>query len=258
MQLAHDYLRPRGVALDDFENAGCAVTADANRANSTYPADAALVFNFYNPLTGAPFTYTDKRGQIMTFHRIKPLGRRKEGSAKFLQPRGSGTHIFYAQHSSLDWPEILGDTSYGLIVSEGETRSLAGAAHDVAVISLAGVDCGQLNGELHPDLSAADWQGRQVFLAFDSDVSRKDGPQRALKKLAALLCKRGAMVFQVHIPPSSNGKKQGTRRLSSKARQKIHLLNSSTHLRQRLSLDRTLKPSTRPAPNTRNLLLRIS
>jgi hypothetical protein len=104
---------------------------------------------------------------------------------------------------------VLRDPSYGLVLTEGETRSLAGVVRDLPVISITGVDCGQVNGKLHPDLAAVEWRGRPLFLGFDSDVSRKDGPRLAIAKLAGLLRAQGAEVFQTAIPPAPDGSKQG-------------------------------------------------
>jgi AAA domain/Domain of unknown function (DUF3854) len=205
-QLAREYLRERGVVLEEFEAAGCEVVPDARRIDSMYPNAPALVFNFYHPLTREPLAYSDEHGRGTPFQRVKPLGIR---GAKFMQPRNSGTHVFFAAHPTSDLREFGQDASYGAIFSEGETRALAGAVRDLAVIAITGVDCGQVNGELHPDLLWIDWRGREVYFAFDSDVSRKSGPQHALQKLGALLRQRGAKVFEVSIPHAPDGSKQG-------------------------------------------------
>ena len=206
IQLAEAYLSARGITLDGFEAAKCEIVADASCIVSWYPAAPALVFWFFHPITGAPLTYTDERGVERRFHRIKPLGTH---GAKFLNDRDAGTHVFYAQHANVDWPTVLSDVSYGLILTEGETRSLAGASCDLAVVSITGVDCGQVGGKLHPDLAVAELQGRQVFLTFDSDVTRKPRAQTALRKQATLLRERGAEVFVVSLPPAPDGSKQG-------------------------------------------------
>jgi len=204
--LAEEYLEPRGGSLEDFEQAGGEVVAAASHIDPMYPAAPALVFNFYDPHTGAQHTFSDAHGGTRPFQRIRPLGVR---GAKFLQPRSSGTHVYFARHANIDWPEVLKDPSFGVVLTEGETRSLAGVARDLPVISITGVDCGQVEGDLHPDLANIAWKGRQVFLAFDSDVSRKDGPRLALERLAGLLRQRGAEVLTTSIPPAPDGSKQG-------------------------------------------------
>jgi hypothetical protein len=204
--MAKEYLEVRGSTLDDFEQARCEVTPNASALDPMFPAAPALVFNFYDPLTGTPHTFTDEHGATRPFQRIRPLGVR---GAKFLQPRASGTRVFYAAHPNVDWREICADASYGVVITEGETRSLAGAVCDLPVISITGVDCGQVDGALHPDLGAVNWRGRSAFLAFDSDVSRKAGPRLAIDRLAGLLRQHGAEVFETHIPPAADGSKQG-------------------------------------------------
>lgn len=204
--LAQEYLQARGSALDDLEQSGCEVTANAAALDPMFPATPALVFNFHDPLTGARLNFTDEHGATRPFQRIRPLGIR---GAKFLQPRASGTRVFYARHPNVDWREICGDTSFGVVITEGETRSLAGAVCNLPVISITGVDCGQVDGQLHPDLAHLDWRGRSAFLAFDSDVSRKPGPRLAIDRLAGLLRQRGAEVFETRLPPAPDGSKQG-------------------------------------------------
>jgi hypothetical protein len=205
-QAAADYLEARGSNLEELLRAGGEALANARHLDPMYPAAPALVFRFTDPRTNEPLTYIDAQGVVRPFERIRPLSTQ---GAKFLQPRGSGTHVYFAPHPNVSWRDVLADPSYGLVISEGETRSLAGAVHDLPVIALTGVDCGQVGGKLHSDLDAVDWRARQVFLAFDSDVSRKPGPQRALQKLAALLRERGATVYVTSIPPLSDGTKQG-------------------------------------------------
>lgn len=205
-ELAQEYLEARGCSLEAFLRSGCEVVASLNRLDPIFPATPGLVFNFCDPQTGEPLTFTDQRGQKRLFQRVRPLGTR---GAKFLQPRASGTRVFFARHPNVNWSEVVRDTEYGLVLSEGETRSLAGAIHDLAVIAITGVDCGQVDGKLHPDLAAVTWRGRDVYMAFDSDVQRKSGPRTALERLAGLLRQQGARVLETRIPPSSDGSKQG-------------------------------------------------
>ena len=204
-RLVAEYLEPRGSSLEVFMNARGDVAGDASQLDQIYPAGPAAIFNFYDPFTGQP--YPSREGGI--FHRIRPLGHRREGSAKFLQPRDSGTHVFFAQHPALDWPTILEDPTHPLILTEGETRSLAGAAVGLYVISITGVDCGQQDGKLHPDLARVHLKGRRIFFAFDSDVRLKADARKALHKLATLLRIQGAEVLEVAIPPNPDGTKQG-------------------------------------------------
>lgn len=209
VQLARDYLSARGVTLEVFEAAGGQIATNANRIYSGYPAGPALLFQFFDPLSGASMTYKDGDGNLIAFQRIRPLSARPASSAKFLQERDSGTHVYFAKHANIDWPTIARDPAVPVVLSEGETRSLSGAALSIPVIAVTGVDCGQQEGKLHPDLECFTWTGRQAFFAFDNDVARKADAQKALRKLTSLLQARGAQVFNVLIPAAPDGCKQG-------------------------------------------------
>ena len=206
LRLGAAYLEKRGVTHEAFNAAGGEIVLDARRLDPIFPREPAIVFRFHDPLTGDPLIFTDQNGEAQPFIRIRRLS---DAEPKFLQPRSSGTHVYFAPLRRWTWRHILADCDLPLVISEGETRALAGAVHDIPVIALTGVDCGQRDGTLHPDLEQVSWQGRIVYLAFDSDVSRKQGPQRALHRLAGLLAERGAHVFQVMIPPAPDGSKQG-------------------------------------------------
>jgi hypothetical protein len=213
VRLAREYLGARGVTLEQFEAAGGEVVPNARAVNPVYPAAPALVFYFSDPRTGEPMTFTDERGHVRRFQRVRPLGPRPLDAPKFLQPRNSGTRVYFARHPAVDWATELSDPTRSLIVTEGETRSLAGAVRDpelpLPVISITGVDCGQIDGKLHPDLAGIPWQGRQVFLAFDSDVARKPDARHGIDKLIALLTSEGAQVFETALPHTAEGGKQG-------------------------------------------------
>lgn len=209
-KLASSYLAPRGVTLDLFEAAGGEVVADASRLDPMFPREPAIAFRFRHPLTGESLAYTDQDGRRRALVRIRRLREElRTDEAKFLQPRGSGTHVYFASLAAMEWRKVFADTSYGLVISEGETRALSGAECDLPVIALTGVDCGQINGKLHPELLAVAWKGRDVYLAFDSDLSHKRDVQRALQRLARLLGERGAIVWQVRLPATPDGAKQG-------------------------------------------------
>lgn len=209
VQLADEYLTQRGITLEDFQRAGCDIAQAGSDIEFFYPKRPAVVFSFWHPITGELIMHT-AYGRTQPFCRVRPLGPPEhKDEPKFWQPKNSGTHVYFARHPNIGWPKVAADPGCDIAISEGETRSLAGAIHGIPVISLTGVDCGQVDGKLHPDLECFEWRGRIVYLTFDSDVSRKSGPQHALHKLTALLCERGAKVFVVSIPPAADGSKQG-------------------------------------------------
>lgn len=206
LRLGASYLENRGVTLEVFRAAGGEIVPDASQLDPTFPRGPAIVFRFHDPLTDQPLSFYDQNGEARPFVRLRRLAG---GGKRFLQPSGSSTHVFYAPLRSGHWRDVFADTNRHIVISEGEARALAGAVRDIPVIGLTGVWCGQQKGKLHPDLEPIRWQGRSVFLTFDSDISRNDDVQRALDQLAGLLTARGAVAHQVRLPTTPEGLKQG-------------------------------------------------
>ncbi len=212
-RVAREYLIARGITLKQFEIAGGDIVPSARAIDPIFPCGPALVFRFFDPNNGEPMMFTDERGCACAFQRVRPLGPQSPGAPKFLQPRNSGVRVYFAPHPAVDWAAVLADPGVDLVLTEGETRSLAGAIcdHDmpIPVVSITGVDCGQLEGRLHPDLAAVVLKGRRIFFAFDSDVTHKPEARAATDRLAMLLLAEGARIYEVAIPHTAEGRKQG-------------------------------------------------
>jgi hypothetical protein len=89
-------------------------------------------------------------------------------------------------------------------VTEGETRTLAGAMHGLHVIGLGGKDAGfekgSHRGALIKWFDLVVWKGRTVYLSLDADSQSKPDVRQSLKALAFLLTKRGAIVHVISLP----------------------------------------------------------
>src|SRR5579872_3170029 len=203
------YFEERGSNVDAFLQTGGVVVADASRIHPAYGNRAAMVWNFFDP-QGKQFTYQEN-GRSHPFNCVRFLdtATSADHDKRFMQPPNSGTHVFFVRHPNICWPNILADATCELIISEGPSRALAAALRDLALIALTGVNCGQVKGKLHPDLAGIQWRGRRVYLAFDSDSSQNGAVQSALEQLAVLLTAEGANIYQIRIPASSKGQKQG-------------------------------------------------
>jgi hypothetical protein len=204
-RLASEYLKARGTTLAAFLAAGGEVVPDASRVDRSHWRLPALVWWFYDPATGKPMR--DDRGR--PFHRVRYLGETDD--RRFNQPGDSGVRVYYLRHPDVPWSEIFPDPSIGVVIAEGETRALTGAGHDLAVISLTGVDCWHRKNEaeLHPDLIGIEWRGRPVYIAFDSDMTQKPRVQHAFDGLAVVLRRHGADVYHMRLPAAPDGGKQG-------------------------------------------------
>lgn len=108
----------------------------------------------------------------------------------------------------------LADPKVPLWITEGARKADAAATRSMACVSVAGVwGFRTTNGhggkvEL-PDLDKIALNGRDVRVAFDSDVMDKDAVRQAVCRLAGVLTRRGANVDVVVLPSQANGAKTG-------------------------------------------------
>ena len=105
----------------------------------------------------------------------------------------------------------LADIGQAIIITEGEFKALASTQHGFACIGLVGVYgwAEKKKESLLPEMERIAWQGRKVYIAFDSDITDNPNVQDAEARLAAHLTNRGAIVKVVRIPagpPDLNGK----------------------------------------------------
>lgn len=104
---------------------------------------------------------------------------------------------------------MLKDTSKPVVFVEGRKKASSLASHtdDFCIVNLPGGVYGYRNVKgVLPDLDFITWQGRQVFILFDSDVMTKKEVKTAMRKLTQELVSRGATVSPVILPHSDNGK----------------------------------------------------
>ena len=195
LEWAERYFRQRGSSWDFAQQNGAAfVTESQARSRGFKPALPGIVFVSLHPLTGAPLA----GGRIRFQHPPTIEGKLR----KFNQRVGTEPAPYFVR--ALDWKRIFANTSLSLIVSEGETRALAGARHHIPVIALGGVYSGFVQGtrcsELLPILLKIKWKKRKVYIAFDADGVANSDVQRAEEKLAAALAALGAEVHIVRVP----------------------------------------------------------
>lgn len=167
-------------------------------------------------------TWSQKLGPALVFpyrdqwagtclHRLKPdnpqLNHATGKAAKYLQPTGLPTRP-YIQRKVYD---LQDDTSARLIFTEGEKKTLCATQHGFNCIGLCGVDNwhGRKKTSLSAELDRFKWNGREVYIAFDSDADSNENVERNVRLLAAALVSRGAKVKVVRIPHGNGGEKQG-------------------------------------------------
>lgn len=171
-------------------------------------------------ISGINFSYFDFDKNIIA-HRLRPLASDWEKSPelkaffqqkddklpKFLTGKNQPQHAYFSP--LLDWHTIAKKTSIDLIITEGETRSIILASHNIPCIGLPGVNAVNKLGELLPDLDKIDWQNRNVSICFDSDIIEKYQVKNALLELIKALFTRGAKISITLLPNEICGAKNG-------------------------------------------------
>src|SRR5271165_862861 len=135
-------------------------------AGGYHPELAGIRYVNYHPLTGEKVSTGNLRYQ-------NPQKGAYGKPQKFKRPAGEPNLPYLAP--SLDWKKAFRDTSIELIITEGETRSIAGAMHGFHIIALGGIDGGfEPKSETQPSrsklreiLTRIKWRRRRVIVIPD-------------------------------------------------------------------------------------------
>lgn len=153
----------------------------------------------------------DAFGQVAT-HLIRPNAPRSEDgrSLKYELPSGSRMVLDVppGARAALDNPNVP------LFITEGSRKADAAISVGLCCVSLIGVWCWRGTNEhggkaLLPDFEAIAFNGRDVFVVFDSDVMTKREVHASLERFVPVLKRRGARVRAVYLPHAEDGSKVG-------------------------------------------------
>lgn len=147
---------------------------------------------------GLLIPFHDVTGAVAS-HQFKPDSPRKDPKkgrkrVKYETPKNTAVRLDVPRGAAAS----LADTSVPLWITEGSKKADAAVTAGLCCISLQGVECWRVD----------DWQdvallGRQVYIAYDSDVMTKDGVKTALDGLTMFLVAYGAVVSWVVLPEAS-------------------------------------------------------
>ena len=109
---------------------------------------------------------------------------------------------------------LLGDPGLPLFVTEGARKADAAVSHGLCCVGVLGVWNFRGTNEQGGKTALPDWEqvalnNRDVYVAYDSDVTAKPGVRAALARLKAFLEGHGAAVSIVYLPPVEGGGKVG-------------------------------------------------
>ena len=169
--------------------------------------EALLKYNFskrqaaLTPALLIPILGRDGQPVLYQLRLNKPRIDGKGRLIKYETPKGARMHLDFATGQE----ELLGDPAVPVWVLEGIKKVDAARGHGFCAISLLGVWNWRGKNDLDGTLALPDWEdialkGREVFIAFDSDVTTKTPVQAALKRFVGFLANRGARPHVVLLP----------------------------------------------------------
>jgi hypothetical protein len=213
--------------LAELEASG--LTADTAAANGVYsesdPTAVAALLNWgaaRAKALGAVLVYphSDRDGRPLGHATVKPDRPRdrgdKPGKVKYENPRGRPNRLYIPTGARA----ALADPTAALFITEGCKKALAASQAGFPCVSLPGVwnwvaprptknnkKVGK--PELNDDLAAIAWEGRRVYIGYDSDAAANPDVARAEQALTDVLRRRGADVRVVRLPTEPDGEKNG-------------------------------------------------
>lgn len=146
-------------------------------------------------------------------HQFKPDRPRtnsKGRAVKYESPQGQGNRLDVPPRCKA----MLGDPSVLLFIAEGAKKADALADRGLCVLNLRGVfgfkGRNEMGGvTLSTDFDLIALKGRDIYLAFDSDIIGRAQVRQALDRLSEHLRRKGANIRITKLPPGENGEKVG-------------------------------------------------
>ena len=153
----------------------------------------------------------DYRGEVVTYH-LRPDEPRilKERALKYETPAGS--------RMAVDVPppirHQLRDPTVPLLITEGVRKADSAVSTGMCCVALMGTWCwrgtNDVGGKaLLADFDAIAFNGRTVYVVFDSDVMVKPSVHAAVDRLVPVLRNRDANVAIIYLPDGPDGQKVG-------------------------------------------------
>lgn len=209
MSQADEYLAARGISPADAEKAGLFSASDASKVYPDFRSAPALVIP-YTDAAGQPVAFV-RDGEERPFCRIRymgPVKDRRGKAVRYVQPRDSGNRAYLPP--VVDWTRLLADPTEPLLITEGEVKALAATLAVAPCIGLGGIYNFTRDGSFLPELDAAAWAEREVYICFDSDAADNPNVTAAEARLVEeLQTKRGARCRLMRLPPGEDGAKVG-------------------------------------------------
>jgi len=127
----------------------------------------------------------------------------KNGAMRYATRPGDAPRLFIPPGLPTDW---RADPTVEISITEGEKKAVAASQNGILTIALAGVWCHQSKRKPLPDFDGISWTGRRVNVIGDSDLRDNEHALKGLRGLRSDLCRRGAAVKLLVLPPNGESK----------------------------------------------------
>jgi hypothetical protein len=189
----------RHPAQDFFASrlAASGVTEEQARLSGIVPATRDEALRLYKKLTA---NITDL-GMLIRYPDQPNACRYRcnwERKPKYLQPKGSGSLLFFPKVKELDWEKVL-TSDLPIYIVEGELKSLALCLNGFAAIGIGGVNSFVRHGVIHPSLVKY-FKDRVVYVVFDSDAENNPNVAVAASQLQVAITDAGGTPMLIRIP----------------------------------------------------------
>ena len=183
------------------------VAAERGYYTARRRSEAPEAFKDYQRKPGLVVPMFSPDGETVGYQ-LRP-DRPRKGGPKYESPGGISPIVDVH-------PRMLEEVRQGdgpLLITEGAKTGDAATSRGIPTVVLAGVWMWCLPKvkpyRLKSCFGHIRLEGREVFVAFDSDCMSKAGVQDALAALVAALEDRGALVKVIYLPDAPDGSKQG-------------------------------------------------
>ncbi len=160
-----------------------------------------------NHTTGYLLPYPDIDGKLTDYWRVRytedvkgPFGSTKSKPLRYTGPRDELPRFYFP--IGVDWRGLAKDATEPVVITEGEKKAIKACKCGLPTISVPGVWAWRSKKKgiaAIPDFDLIDWEGRKVYLAFDSDLMTNPQVIAALNALAHELTMRGARVVIKYV-----------------------------------------------------------
>lgn len=189
-----------------------ALTVDDVRALRMAPCTArdAEALGLSKHFAGFKIPYFDLDGEQTEFFRYRYLESTKTGvdkltdakDRKYGQPAGSGNHLYLPPlMGGSNWRTVASNPKIPLYITEGELKAACATKLGIPTIGLGGAwNFKSKRSSLLPMFEEFEWEGRTVYICYDSDAATNPQVKKGEDVLAFKLKQLGASPRIVRLP----------------------------------------------------------